>query len=101
MPLLSTKEAAEALKISVKTLRGHVRDGAIRYIVTGRGKKRPGIAFAQSDLEEFEERQRRRSAPPCQSGKTNVQDSTSTISGGEVIAFSEVLERDRSAKRGR
>lgn len=48
--LLSTIEAAAELKISVKTLRGHVKDGAIRYIVTGRGTKRLMIAFDPADI---------------------------------------------------
>ena len=69
---MTPAEAAAHLRISVKTLRGHVRDGSIRYIMTGRGAKRPGKAFAMADLTEFEERRRRRDAPVTERGKPSV-----------------------------
>lgn len=84
--LLTPKEAAARLRCSVKTLRAHVRSGALGYIVTGRGKKRPGIAFDPSDLEAFTLRQRRMEAP-CQSGETRVRATGNSTSSFEVIAF--------------
>jgi len=59
--LLSPKAAALDLEISVKTLRGHVADGSIAFIIVGRGKKRPRIAFDLPDIEAFK---RERSAGP-------------------------------------
>mgnify|MGYP000533564334 CR=1 FL=1 len=63
MSLLSPDEAAAGLRISRKTLRGHVKDGTLRYVIIGRGTKRPRIAFTPADRAEFEDRQRRRNAP--------------------------------------
>jgi excisionase family DNA binding protein len=45
--IISPREAAAALGISIKTLRGHVKDGTIRYIAIGRGRKRPHIGFTR------------------------------------------------------
>jgi hypothetical protein len=39
--LRSAKSAAERLGVSVKTLNGYVRDGELRYILVGSGKKKP------------------------------------------------------------
>ena len=78
-------EAAAYLAMSTKQLRGHVQDGAIRYIVTGRGDKRPRIAFAKSDLDEFIERRAR--VQPCLSTSRGSLRSTNMTSGTEVIDF--------------
>lgn len=53
MALLSPQAAAAELNMSVKTLRGHVRDGSLAYIETGLGSKRARMRFAREDLDEF------------------------------------------------
>lgn len=98
MALLTPKDAAAALNMSVKTLRGHVADGNIRYIVIGRGRKRPNIAFDDSDIAEFKDHQRRRRAPLCLSTRQKTHRSTATTSSSEVVAFMAQLEQLQSAK---
>ena len=48
--LLTMKEAANRLCISVKTLRGHIRNGRLRYVNVGLGEFRPRYRFEESDL---------------------------------------------------
>ncbi len=59
-PLLTGQEAAALLRCSLKTLRGHVASGALRYVIIGHGKRRPRRMFMQSDIEAFLESQARR-----------------------------------------
>src|SRR5262245_24572461 len=54
MALMSPRDAAARLLISVKTLIGHVHDGSIRYVNVGRSDRRPRYAFSDTDLSEFE-----------------------------------------------
>src|SRR5262245_1416277 len=97
--LLSTREAAEKLGMSLKTLRGHVQDGAIRYIVTGRGKKRPGIAFDPADLEAFtEQRRRTKVVTPCPSTNTKPRPSGNSTLNSTVTAFTAVPRPGRNEK---
>jgi excisionase family DNA binding protein len=91
--LLSADEAAEQLQMSTKTLRRHVKDGTIGYIVTGRGFQRQRIAFDPVDIEAFKSERRRRS-PPCQSTAPRVTPSTTSTSKSVVIGF---MERRRQA----
>lgn len=51
--LYTPAEAAAYLRISGKTLQRYVREGAIRYIETGRSATRRRPAFDRSDLNEF------------------------------------------------
>jgi hypothetical protein len=99
--LYSLAEAAAYLTIAVRTLRGHVKDGTISYVVTGRGKKRPAYAFAQADLDAFEEQRRRRRIPivsrACPSSGRPAASTTITTSGSGVIAFTELRARRASA----
>jgi predicted site-specific integrase-resolvase len=85
-PLRPPKSAAQALGVSVKTLNGFVRDGEIRYIDVGRGKKEIRRMFTDEDLEEFKQRRARREVP-CQSTSTKTARSTTTISNSKVIGF--------------
>jgi hypothetical protein len=64
--LHTPNEAAARLRCSRKTLNAHVRSGALRYVLIGRGTKRPRRMFTDADLDEFIERQRRM-AVPCPS----------------------------------
>jgi hypothetical protein len=104
MTLLSPTEAAAELKITLKTLRGHVADGSIAFVITGRGKKRPRYAFAKVDLDAFEEARRRRRLPAegrkqCRSTAREALNSTVTTSGGEVVAFSALRARQTNGGR--
>jgi excisionase family DNA binding protein len=56
--LLTPAETAKRLGMSLDTLRRHVRDGDISYVVIGRGSKHVRRRFAPSDIARFEDRQR-------------------------------------------
>jgi excisionase family DNA binding protein len=68
MGLLTMKEAATVLRTTVKQVWGLVHDGELTYVDTGRGKKKPRIAFDQQDLDAFIERRKRRRV--CESSRT-------------------------------
>jgi hypothetical protein len=85
--LLTPKQAAADIGISVKTLTGHANDGEIRYINVGRGKKKTRRMYDPNDIKEFKERRARREVPQCQSTATRKARSTTTISDSKVIAF--------------
>ncbi|MCH8998980.1 MAG: helix-turn-helix domain-containing protein [Proteobacteria bacterium] len=57
--LYNMAEAAKKLNICKKTLLSHVRAGEIRYILTGKRTRQ----FADSDLQEFIEQQRKTLCP--------------------------------------
>jgi excisionase family DNA binding protein len=67
--LRTPQEAAARLRCSQRTLRAHVRAGALRYVIIGRGTKRPRRGFTDADLDEFIERQTRRDAPCLSTGR--------------------------------
>ena len=52
---LTFEQAAARLGVSERTLREHMRSGAVRYVDVGHGKVRRSPRFAPSDLEEFQE----------------------------------------------
>jgi hypothetical protein len=97
--LSNSKEAADRLRISVKTLLGHVRDGSLRYVNVGRGTKRVRYAFTDADLAEFEQAHARRNGgATCQSTSRANHRSTSSTFDAEVIAFTELQRRRHDAK---
>jgi excisionase family DNA binding protein len=49
-PLRSPKTAADRLGVSVKTLKGYVSDGELRYISVGRGRKKVRRKFTDRPL---------------------------------------------------
>jgi hypothetical protein len=91
--LKNSAQAAAKLGCSIKTLNGHVDAGALSYVVIGHGKKRPRRMFTDADLNAFIEAQTRKDIP-CPSTKTRARQTTNSISGGEVVAFS-ALPRPR------
>jgi hypothetical protein len=100
--LLSPAATAEKLEISERTLREHVRDGSIVYVVKGRGTKRPRKGFLLSDIEDFKRERRRRSEPePCPSTDHEDRGSTSTTSGAEIVGFSALQAKRARAKHTR
>jgi hypothetical protein len=84
--LLTRAQAAAKLNCSLRTLDGHVASGTLRYVVIGHGKKRPRRMFTDADLNEFIANQTRKDVP-CPSTASRARRSGTTISGGEVIAF--------------
>lgn len=51
--LLTTKEVCEALGIDAKTLRWHVQEGHLSYILLGSGEMRPRRRYHPDDLAAF------------------------------------------------
>ena len=85
-PLLTPGQAAQSLDICMKTLFGHVRDGALRYINVGRGSKKPRRMFDPIDLADFRQ-SRKRIEAPCRFIGRKPRPSTNTTSKCEVVAF--------------
>ncbi len=96
--LLTPTQAAELLGISTKTLREHVRSGEIAVISTGCGMKRPRVAYAASDIQDFINRRRTRL---CQSTNTKTARSTNTTFNSGVIAFAALQERRAEERRNK
>src|SRR5713101_2982899 len=48
--LLTPQQAADALQVSLATLRGFVKDGDLVFINKSRGKERPRMAFDPADI---------------------------------------------------
>ncbi|WP_424974841.1 helix-turn-helix domain-containing protein [Methylobacterium brachiatum] len=94
--LLTPSEAAARLRISRRTLDGHVASGGIRYISVGLGLKRKRIRFDPADLESFLERQKR---AECPSTNVRARRLTRTISASGAIDFQALLEQRRAERR--
>ncbi len=59
--VLRTKnEVAKRLRCSVKTVDGHVRSGALRYVIIGGGERRHHRRFTDADIDDLIEHQTRR-----------------------------------------
>jgi hypothetical protein len=85
--LRTPTEAARRLRCSIKTLKSHVKAGELKYVIIGRGIKRPRKMFTDADLDQFIANQSRKDAPACPSTKTRARQTGSLIFGGEVIDF--------------
>jgi hypothetical protein len=97
--LRTRREAAARLRMSPKTFDAHVEAGAIRYVLVGRGTVRQRRMFTDRDLDEFVANQTRKDVPlPCLSAKTRAHPIGTTISNGEVVAFSARPRKPASAK---
>ncbi|WP_225048903.1 helix-turn-helix domain-containing protein [Bradyrhizobium barranii] len=95
--LRSPQSAAERLGVSVKTLNGYVRDGELRYINVGRGRKKQRRKFTDEDLDELIERRTRRDVP-CQSTSTKTAPSTISTSSTRVLAFTALRDAQAGAR---
>jgi hypothetical protein len=95
--LKTAAQAAAKLNCSIKTLNGHVASGALKYVAIGHGTKRRRKMFTDPDLNEFIANQTQKDSP-CPSDATRGRRSGSTTSKSEIVAFSEVQRRRRSAK---
>jgi hypothetical protein len=94
--LKTLAEGAAKLGCSVKTVKGYIASGALRYIAMGHGSKRQRRMLADADLEDFIAARSRRDSPACQSIKVHARRSGTSTSSSEVIAFS----ARRSARLG-
>lgn len=96
--LLTEKEAAALLRMSVRTLKAHVDDGKIIPIPIGRGLKRQYRRYDPADVETLKrnlqeaEAQRREK---CQYAKTAARNTTHTSSRSKVIDFMD-LRKERA-----
>src|SRR5439155_18085640 len=97
--LRTPREAAAKLRCSTKMLQGHVTSGALRYIQTGLGTRRPRRMFTDADLAAFVANQTRKDSPACPSTKVRIRPTTSSTSNGEVIAFTARPNARLNAKR--
>jgi hypothetical protein len=95
--LLTAAQAAARLNCSIKTLNAHVAAREVRYVIIGKGTKRPRRYFNVADLDVFIAAQTRE-ALPCPSAATRAPRSGSTIFKSEIIAFSGLQKRPRSGK---
>jgi hypothetical protein len=93
--LRTLHEGAARLGCSVRTLRGHIASGALRYVVIGHGKKRPRKMLTDADIDQFIANQTRKDSP-CPSVATPARRSGATTFKSEVIAFT----AQRSARLG-
>ncbi len=94
--LLTPDEAAARLRISRRTLDGHVASGAIRYVSVGLGLKRSRKRFDPADLETFRESQKR---AECPSTNVRARKRTPMIFGTGVLDFRALLAQRREEKR--
>jgi hypothetical protein len=85
--LRTAEEAAARLGCSIKTLKGHIAAGSLRYVAIGHGSKRPRKMFTDADLAAFIEAQTRKDSPACPSFESRARHTGTSISSGEVIDF--------------
>jgi hypothetical protein len=94
-------QAARRLGISIRTLRGLVNAGDLRYVNVGRGKQREKIMFTDSDLDDLIASRTRQKAQSCPSISLKARRSTSTTSSGEVLVFTARRSGQAGGKRKR
>ena len=84
--LKTAKQAAAKLGCSIKTLKGHVDTGALRYVPMGHGKKRLRRMYNDADLDEFIANQTRKDTP-CPSIASRARHTGTSNSESKIIAF--------------
>jgi hypothetical protein len=95
--LKTTAQAAAKLGISIKTLNGYVKSGALKYVALGHGKKRQRKMFADADLTDLIASQTRK-AEPCPSIAIRARRSGNTGSKSTIVSFSDLQKRQRGGK---
>jgi hypothetical protein len=93
-PLLNPPETANRLGVSLDTLDGIVRDGALAFVNVGRGEKRPRRMFDEHDVDAFIETRKQR----CTSTKTASRNSSKRKSGSRgdnIVALQDAQIADR------
>jgi hypothetical protein len=87
--LLTAAQAAGDLNITVEQLLQHVKDGALRYINVGRGRKRPRYRFEPSDLDAFKAARTTLEQQPCpSSSRRSPHPISGSVSKSNVVGFS-------------
>ena len=99
--LKTPAQAARRLGVSIRTLRGLVSSGELRYVNVGRGKQREKMMFTDNDLDDLIAGRTRQKAQQCPSTSPKVRRSTTSTSSGEVIAFTARRNGRTDAKRKR
>jgi hypothetical protein len=97
--LRTEREGAARLGCSIKTFKGHVKSGALKYVTIGHGTKRQRRMFTDVDLDEFIANQTRKDVPACPSTESPARRTGTTTSGAEVIGFSARRSARLTAKR--
>jgi excisionase family DNA binding protein len=97
---LTVKQAANRLGISVKTLRGHIRAGRLRYLSVGLGERRQAYRIEENDLEVFKETIARRNleAGQCRSTAQRTHRITNMTSNYGAIGFTALRSARASEK---
>jgi len=88
--LKTAAQATAKLNCSIKTLNAHVAAGDLRYVIIGKGTKRPRKMFTDTDLDDFIANQTRKDSPACRSIASRARHTGTSTSSGEVVAFSGV-----------
>jgi len=99
--LKTPAKAARRLGVSIRTLRGLVSSGELRYVNVGRGKQREKLMFTDSDLDGFIAERTRQKAQQCQSISPRARRSTTMTSSGAVLAFTARRNGQTGGKRKR
>lgn len=97
MELLSTRQAADMLHVSRKTLHEYVRSGELASIPKGHGVKRPRLLIAKDDVQSF--LNNRRKIRPCPSINEKPAHSMNTTFNIEVVDFAEIRAKLQDEKR--
>jgi excisionase family DNA binding protein len=96
--LLTARQAAQHLNITVEALLAHVHDGTLRAINISRGRKRGRYRFTPADLDAFKA-SRITQDSPCRFTSGKPARTTISTSSSKVIGFAEVQARRLAAKR--
>ena len=99
--LKTPAQAARRLVVSIRTLRGLVSSGELRYVNVGRGKQREKMMFTDTDLDDFIASRTRQKAQQCPSTSPKARRSTTSTSSGEVVAFTARRNGQTGGKRKR
>jgi excisionase family DNA binding protein len=95
--LLTARQAAQHLNITVEQLLAHVHDGTLRAINISRGKKRGRWRFTRDDLDAF--KTSRTQEQPCRfSSPKSPRRITGIVSKSSVVDFS-ALRAARLARK--
>ncbi len=93
--LLTPKDAAARLAISVQQLKDLTDDGLLRWVNIGRGNKRPTRRYTEVDLDEFIERRSTR----CQSIKKQVAKPIRMTSSYAAVDLQAIRAKRQSEKQ--
>jgi hypothetical protein len=97
--LKTAAQAAAKLNCSIKTLNAHVAVGDLRYVIIGKGMKRPRRMFTDADINEFVSNQTRKDVPcPSISTETAAHRISTSIPKCKVIGFTARRNARRAAK---